>query len=360
MRPLPLKVFQVEPFCAAAEPSESSSRSRAEPRTEQARLLLPIADGHLHDHRRRRRQQLQKLKLQERPAPGEKGEEDKGGRAMRVRRPRWIFKTKRKTKKWEDGGWRCDAAAELCPVCEEEEKVASGSGEPGKGEGGQRIVCELLLLPSRPAHPGAPCHLRFSDEAIKRFAFMIAHLIIIRLRGVALCHWCCGRADEKPRRSRHMVAARRVACLRIWCQTGQRKWTRGTHPLCSALFSARPAMRSAMDDDAVGPEPGPGASQAPIPVLARTSAQPHGNPRTRPGHSDSELKMVAVVALNGAVTLALPAYSTCLSHRQPPHMEVAPPRCERGKICPSFQCALPPAPQQDENGSSTPAFTIFS
>jgi len=73
---LPLRVFQVEPFCAAAEPSESSSRSRAEPRTEQARLLLPIANRHLRDHRRQQQQQqLQKLRLQERPARGEEGEE---------------------------------------------------------------------------------------------------------------------------------------------------------------------------------------------------------------------------------------------------------------------------------------------
>lgn len=70
---------------------------------------------------------------------------------MRVRRPRWIFKTKRETKNWRWGG---DAMMLLsCVPCvmigEEEEKVASGSGEPGTGRGkvvaGQRIVCELLL-----------------------------------------------------------------------------------------------------------------------------------------------------------------------------------------------------------------------
>jgi hypothetical protein len=48
---IPLSVFQVEPFCAAAEPSESSSSTSTEPRAEQAWPLLPIADP--------RRQQLQ-------------------------------------------------------------------------------------------------------------------------------------------------------------------------------------------------------------------------------------------------------------------------------------------------------------
>jgi len=97
----------VEPFWAAAEPSASESSSRsswAEPRREQARLLLPIAGRHhLRDHRRRRQQQTQltELEIQERPLEGgaeEAGGDDEGtsqgGRAMRVRRPRWrwIFK----------------------------------------------------------------------------------------------------------------------------------------------------------------------------------------------------------------------------------------------------------------------------
>nr|CAB3450204.1 unnamed protein product [Digitaria exilis] len=325
---LPLKVFQVEPFCAAAEPSESNSRSRAEPRTEQARLLLPIADGHLHEHRRRRRQQLQKLKLQERPAPGEKGEEEEeqcasGGRVGFLRpRERQI------NGKTGAGDAMMLLSCVPCVIGEEEEKVASGSGEPGKGEGGQRI----------PGSSGDPCHLRFSDEAIKRFAcglgpdpVMIAHLIIIRrradeTRGVGASR--AARAVTYASTLRDMVAARRVASRRVPANL----WTRGTHPLCSALFSARPAMRSAMDDDAVGRglgEPsraGTGSLPGSHPcVLARTSAQPE---RSR-GTVTASLKMVAVVALNGAVTLALPAW-------------------------------LLPAPQQDDNGSSMPPFTIFS
>lgn len=171
---LPLKVFQVEPFCAAAEPSESSTRSRAEPRTEQARLLLPIAattggGGGVGSSSRSSSSKNARPLERRGGAEGKRRRTSKGGRAMRVRRPRWIFKTKRETKNWRWGG---DAMMLLsCVPCvmigEEEEKVASGSGEPGLGLGGgkvvagQRIVCELLLLssldfPSRSQFPTFP------------------------------------------------------------------------------------------------------------------------------------------------------------------------------------------------------------
>jgi hypothetical protein len=88
---LPLRVFQVEAFCAVAQPSDSRSRSRGEPRRDKARLLLPIADRH---------QFLQKRWLRARQRQSREAEDGEGKRrgdeasgAMGVRQPRWIFKT---------------------------------------------------------------------------------------------------------------------------------------------------------------------------------------------------------------------------------------------------------------------------
>lgn len=141
----------MEPFWAAAEPSASESSSRsswAEPRREQARLLLPIAGRHhLRDHRRRRQQQrqtqLKELELQERPLGGgaeeavamirRRGREGEqcasGGRVgVGFLRPR---ERERETKEIGGEARRC-CSAELCLcVIQIQEKVASGSGEEG-------------------------------------------------------------------------------------------------------------------------------------------------------------------------------------------------------------------------------------
>jgi hypothetical protein len=114
-RVLPLRVFHVEPFWAAAEPSESSSRRSswaAEPRREQARLLLPIAGcRHPSVDRRSSRSWSSKNATWEEGSRGRCGENEvrrrgrEGGRAMRVRRPRWrwIFKTERERERRRTG-----------------------------------------------------------------------------------------------------------------------------------------------------------------------------------------------------------------------------------------------------------------
>jgi hypothetical protein len=130
----------VEPFCAAAEQSESSSRSRAEPRTEQARLPLPIADppptgppAAVASSAAAAAAATPGAVAPRTPGPGRKAEEGKrtgeGGGAMRVRRPRWIFKTRRERQRNGDGRRDAMMLLSCVPGVIGEEKVASGSGE---------------------------------------------------------------------------------------------------------------------------------------------------------------------------------------------------------------------------------------
>lgn len=100
---LPLSVFQVEAFCAAAEPRQNSSSSD-DPRTEQPWLPLPIEEHH----------QLNQRLLQEQGAPsspptprwGRTGGEARSQELLRqcaFVRQQLDLKSERETKEMETG-----------------------------------------------------------------------------------------------------------------------------------------------------------------------------------------------------------------------------------------------------------------